>query len=130
MCCNNGIDLGCSPVRNIKGVKTPKSFGSSEAGTKGREFMIASISQHSVAKSSKVNRALPTTFLMWDLAHLTAASQRPPKLGEPGGMKTHSKPNFSVQAAIFPPCLSSRLRSFMSSFLVPVKVLAPQLRNA
>jgi hypothetical protein len=54
-------------------------LGSSEAGTRGLEFSIASISHAKVDSSSNVRIYFPIIFFKCSLALFTAASQSPPK---------------------------------------------------
>lgn len=53
----------------------------------GLELRQASTWDKSVDISSKVSVELPITRFRWNLVDLTPASQKPPKLGEWGGMK-------------------------------------------
>lgn len=78
------------PIRKCPGVKTDISEGSMERGVKkGREFNIASIRTKIVFNSSNVSDVLPNVLFKCVLNYLTAASHKPPKCGERGGIKCH-----------------------------------------
>ena len=77
------------PIRNCAGVNFGKSFGSLDGEVNGREIIIASIWVSNVVSSSRGRVVLPVVFRKCRLKDLTAASQRPPKCGERGGVVSH-----------------------------------------
>ena len=81
--------VSVSPIRKWPGVRTGGSFGSDDMGVSGRELRMASISNTRVWRCSKVNSSVPTTRMRWCLKDFTAASHKPPKCGEFGGLKLH-----------------------------------------
>jgi len=87
-----------SPMRKCPGVKTDMSEGSVERGVKGREFNIASIRTKTVFDFSKVSDALPNVLYKCVFNDFTAASHKPPKCGERGGIKCHCMPCFAISS--------------------------------
>ena len=77
------------PIRKCAGVSVWKSFGSLDGEVNGREFIMASICVSNVVNSSRGRVVLPVVFTKCRLKDLTAASQRPPKWGERGGIVSH-----------------------------------------
>lgn len=99
MCCHNdkrfvGVDdkstsgkqVNESPIRKCPGVKARRSFGSLDNWVMGREFITASMPITSERNWSLFNTIFLRILFKWCLNILTAASQRPPKFGESGGI--------------------------------------------
>ena len=117
--------VSVSPIRKWPGVRTGGSFGSDDMGVSVRELRMASISTTRVWRCSKVNSSVPTTRMRWRLKDFTAASHKPPKCGEFGGLKRHcicrSAKKFCTLSLWSSDC--NRVRSSCSSRLAPTKLV-------
>lgn len=117
----SGIDIRGRPIKKWPGVKHSKSFVSDYAGTKGREFKAASTLHNKVVNSSKFQTREFIARTGNDLADFTTASQIPPKLGAPGGLKCHSHGIWPESWSL----LSGWLTNCCSCLAAPTK-LVPQ----
>ena len=110
-------------IRRWAGVRAGKSLGSLDGAVSGREFIMASIWFSNVVNSSRGSVVLPVVFIRWRFKDLTAASHRPPKWGERGGIVSHCILWYATKGSrawlIF--CSASILCS-SSSLWLPVKV--------
>jgi hypothetical protein len=86
--CSNGA-VRTPPISKWLGVSAFKSLGSLEIGNNGREFKQASILVKSVYISSYVKMVSPMTRFMWYFTDFIPTFQKPPKLGDLGGMNDH-----------------------------------------
>uniref|UniRef100_A0A8D8FPK3 (northern house mosquito) hypothetical protein n=1 Tax=Culex pipiens TaxID=7175 RepID=A0A8D8FPK3_CULPI len=87
-------------TRKWAGVSADRSLGSSDRRVRGREFIQPSIAVSTVVNSSKDSSEFPSCRTRCFLATLTAASQRPPKLGARGGIRCHWMPSSARCLAI------------------------------
>ena len=115
------ILVNVSPIRKWPGVRTGRSFELDDIGVSGRELRMASISVTRVLRCSKVKSSVPMTRTRWRLNDFAAASHKPPKCGELGGLKRHcicrSARKFCTPFLWSSDC--KRLRSSFNSLLAP-----------
>jgi hypothetical protein len=104
---------------------TGGSLGSDNIGVMGREFRMASISMTNVLRCSYVKTSVPTMRIRWRLNDFTAASHRPPKWGELGGLKRHCIFLSVRKFCIFSLCSFDWKRAWSSfnSLLAPTKLV-------
>lgn len=82
-----GTTRRCWPIRKWPGVKLSNSNGDNAIGVKGLEFSTASIRHSMVSIFLNVKLWFSIVHVFSVLNGRTAASQRPPKWGAPGGLK-------------------------------------------
>ena len=81
--------VNVSSIKKCPGVRTGRSLGYVEMGVSGRKFNIASISITRVLRCSKVKSSVPTAQIRCRLNDFIAASYKPPKWCEFGGLNDH-----------------------------------------
>lgn len=84
-----------SPTKKCAGVIHIGSEGSDDKGVNGREFKHASARVRRVDSSSNVIFTLPNNLPNNNFIDFTAASHKPPKCGEHGGIKCHDRPTLA-----------------------------------
>ncbi len=114
----NGFDLNC---KIWFGVRTSKSFGSSESFVIGRSLRIASASQRTVWKLSSSNHCC------WSVEYNTFFTSRitlshiPPWCDPAGVLKVHFIPSDRKVLWIVP--WSKLFKTFLSSLCAPIKLV-------
>lgn len=111
------------PIKKWPGVSTSNSFMSFESGNKGHGFRIFMIWITRVSKSSRVILLFATVLCKWCLEDFTFVTQRPPKLGDYGGINFHV---MNSSAKKFDTSLLGVLNNFLklfNSFGAPLQLM-------
>lgn len=124
-----GIAFSGSPIRKCPGVRAERSSMLSDIAQMGRELRHASICASSVVMPSNVSGESVRTRRRWCFVDLTADSQSPPNVGEPGGIKRHSVPRSAMTRAGLASaiCFDTSFLHARSSALAPTKFVPQSL---